>query len=153
MNKIIALHSLKEYRNQYSKYNIVAACGCFDIIHIGHIEYLEGAKGLGDILFVGINSDASVIRNKGKRPVFQLMDRLHTIAALSCVDYVFSFSHKTFSESLRLLKPDIFARGTDAEYKSFPEKQLTQALDIKVVKIGEIKRSSSSLLRKYFEGD
>ena len=134
-------------RSRHAAQRIVSACGCFDILHIGHLEYLEGAAKWGRVLFVGVNSDASIERNKGKPPYFSLQDRMRMIAALTCVDYVFPFSERTFSLSLFLLRPSVLARGVDAAVKVFPEKRAAASLGIEVKRIGREKRASSSKLR------
>ena len=96
-------------RKQHPSGRIVAACGCFDIFHIGHLEYLEAAARLGDALFVGVNTDSSVYRNKGRFPYFHLRDRLRLLAALECVDYVFPFFEKSFALALFQLRPSVLA--------------------------------------------
>ena len=108
---------------------------------------MEGAAKWGRVLFVGVNSDASIERNKGKPPYFSLQDRMRMIAALTCVDYVFPFSERTFSLSLFLLRPSVLARGVDAAVKGFPEKRAAASLGIEVKRIGREKRASSSKLR------
>lgn len=148
MDKRIAQHELSNYRRKYEDQILVAACGCFDIFHIGHLEYLSGAKALGDILLVGVNSDESIKQMKGSYPIFHIQDRVTMIAALSCVDFVFSFRNTTFDQCLWQLRPNIFARGADAEEKGFPEAHTTEKYKIQVIKVGEIKRASSSWLRK-----
>jgi rfaE bifunctional protein nucleotidyltransferase chain/domain/rfaE bifunctional protein kinase chain/domain len=93
---------------------IVFTNGCFDVLHRGHIAYLNQAKALGDVLVVALNSDASVSRLKGRdRPVNPATDRAAVLAALSCVDHVTVFDEDTPSQLLRLLRPDIYAKGGD----------------------------------------
>jgi len=93
---------------------IVFTNGCFDILHYGHVKYLEDAKRCGDILIVAVNSDASVRRIKGrKRPVVNEGDRLKTIAALESVDYTLAFGKDTPLETIQALKPDIIIKGAD----------------------------------------
>ena len=88
--------------------------GCFDLLHYGHVRYLEDAKKKGDILVVAINSDASVRRIKGgKRPITTQNDRLRIIAALEAVDYAIIFDEDTPLETIKLLKPDILVKGAD----------------------------------------
>ena len=94
--------------------SIVFTNGCFDILHSGHVEYLEAAKQLGDILIVGINDDDSVRRLKGiNRPVNKLQDRLIIISALQSVDYVMSFSEDTPDNLIHKIVPDILVKGGD----------------------------------------
>jgi D-beta-D-heptose 7-phosphate kinase/D-beta-D-heptose 1-phosphate adenosyltransferase len=93
---------------------IVFTNGCFDLIHAGHIAYLEKAKRFGDILFVGLNSDSSVRAIKGRsRPLSREGDRLRVIAALEAVDYVTVFSEKTPLRLIRELRPHVLVKGAD----------------------------------------
>ena len=93
---------------------IVWTNGCFDILHIGHVQYLESARNLGDLLIVGVNSDSSTRQLKGKnRPVIPQAERAAIIAALRCVDFVTIFDEISPSMLLKSLKPDIFVKGGD----------------------------------------
>lgn len=76
MGKRITQYELSHYRRKYEDQILVAACGCFDIFHIGHLEYLSGAKALGDLLLVGVNSDESIKQMKGTYPIFSIQDRM-----------------------------------------------------------------------------
>jgi len=109
-NELIALRgSLKEQRKR-----VVFTNGVFDIVHRGHVEYLQKAKALGDVLMVGMNTDASVkkIKDNG-RPIVTEQDRAHVLAALAVVDYVCLFPEETPYELLRALVPDILVKGAD----------------------------------------
>lgn len=93
---------------------VVFTNGCFDLLHYGHVQYLEEAKRKGDILVVALNSDASVRRIKGKkRPLVSQKDRLKVVAALESVDYVVVFEEDTPLKAIKLLKPDILIKGAD----------------------------------------
>lgn len=93
---------------------IVFTNGCFDILHIGHLRYLERARGLGDRLVIGVNSDASVRRLKGSdRPVTRERDRAALLAALECVDYTVLFSEDTPERLIRAIRPDFLVKGGD----------------------------------------
>ena len=94
---------------------IVFTNGCFDILHAGHVKYLQHAKALGDLLVVGINSDASVRRiGKGPgRPINPLKDRMWVLAALSCVDVVVPFSEETPEAMVGRIRPDVLVKGGD----------------------------------------
>jgi rfaE bifunctional protein nucleotidyltransferase chain/domain len=93
---------------------IVWTNGCFDILHRGHVSYLEQAAKFGDVLVVGLNSDSSVRSVKGPdRPVKCQDDRAQSLGALSCVDYVVIFDDPTTVRLLKLLKPDVYAKGGD----------------------------------------
>ena len=92
--------------------------GCFDVLHYGHVKYLEEAKKSGDILIVAVNDDNSVKRLKGrKRPLFALKDRMRVLASLSSVDYVTWFGEDTPLEIIKYLKPDILIKGADYKVK------------------------------------
>jgi len=93
---------------------IVFTNGCFDLLHYGHVKYLEDARKKGDILIVGINSDSSVKRIKGpKRPVVNETDRLRLVASLESVDYVVLFKEETPLKIINLIKPDVLVKGAD----------------------------------------
>jgi len=98
---------------------IVFTNGCFDILHLGHIKYLEASKNMGDVLIVGVNSDNSVKRLKGEdRPINTHLDRAYLLAALECVDYVVIFDEDTPYELIKIVKPDILVKGGDYRYKN-----------------------------------
>lgn len=96
------------------KGKVVFTNGCFDLLHKGHVSYLERARGLGDLLVVALNSDASVRKLKGSsRPINKLADRLEVMAALACVDYVTWFGEDTPLALIQLLKPKVLVKGGD----------------------------------------
>jgi D-beta-D-heptose 7-phosphate kinase/D-beta-D-heptose 1-phosphate adenosyltransferase len=108
---------------------IVFTNGCFDILHRGHVTYLDRAKGLGDVLIVAVNSDASVRRLKGEdRPINGLDDRLLVLEALSCVDNVVAFDTDTPEPLIEAVRPDVFAKGGDYSRESLPEAGLVERL-------------------------
>jgi rfaE bifunctional protein nucleotidyltransferase chain/domain len=92
---------------------IVFTNGCFDILHVGHIRYLREAKGLGNILVIGLNSDSSVKRLKPRRPIVTEIQRAEVLASLEVVDYVTIFAEDTPYELIKLLEPDILVKGGD----------------------------------------
>ncbi|MDP7503834.1 MAG: D-glycero-beta-D-manno-heptose 1-phosphate adenylyltransferase, partial [Nitrospinota bacterium] len=93
---------------------VVFTNGCFDLMHVGHIQYLQQAKELGDILVIGLNDDASVRRVKGEgRPLIEERQRAQLLAALGCVDYVVFFPEDTPEELIRAVRPDILVKGGD----------------------------------------
>lgn len=93
---------------------IVFTNGCFDVLHFGHVRYLLEARKLGDVLVVGLNSDASVRRLKGEsRPINGEKERAFVLAALSCVDYVVVFEEDTPKELVEFVKPDVLVKGGD----------------------------------------
>lgn len=114
--KILYIEELKEVLNSERSKNkkIVFTNGCFDIIHRGHVEYLQKAKELGDLLILGLNSDLSVKRLKGEnRPINKEKDRAIVLAALECIDYITIFEEDTPLELIKIVKPDILAKGGD----------------------------------------
>ena len=107
---------------------IVFTNGCFDILHRGHITYLSRAKALGDILVVGVNSDASVRRLKGSdRPINPLEDRVEVLGALSCVDRTVAFDDDTPIELVRAIRPDLYVKGGDYVREELPEADVVEA--------------------------
>ena len=95
---------------------VVTTNGCFDIVHVGHVRNLQAARKLGDLLMIGINSDASVRQNKGDlRPIVPARERAEVLAALACVDYVFIFSGKSPVSWIRKVRPSIHVKGRGSE--------------------------------------
>ena len=129
---------------------IVLANGCFDLFHVGHIRYLEGAKAAGDFLVVAVNSDEQVIKQKGEgRPFMPENERAEIVAALRCVDLVTIFPEPTVTEVIRAITPDFHAKGTDYTSDSVPEKDIVAEVGGKVIIVGDPKdHSSSDMLRK-----
>lgn len=108
---------------------IVFTNGCFDILHRGHITYLNQAKAYGDVLIVGLNSDSSIRRLKGPtRPINSLEDRAQVLAALSCVDHIVPFDGDTPHELIRVIQPNIFVKGGDYTRETLPEASLVEKL-------------------------
>lgn len=132
---------------------IVFTNGCFDIIHYGHVKYLEEAKGNGDVLIVAINSDSSIKRIKGpNRPIIQERDRLRTIAALACVDYVVKFSTDTPLALIKALKPDILIKGADWNKKNIVGADFMKGYGAKVMTLKLMQgRSTSRIIEKIIE--
>ena len=103
-------------------HRVVLANGCFDILHVGHVRYLEGAAQLGDTLVVAVNSDRSVPQLKGKgRPILNEDDRVSLVSALQCVDYVVVFDAPDVSGVIEVLQPSVHAKGTDYTETTVPE--------------------------------
>ncbi|GIX06849.1 MAG: glycerol-3-phosphate cytidylyltransferase [Candidatus Poribacteria bacterium] len=128
---------------------VVTTNGCFDILHVGHLRYLEEAKKLGDLLIVGVNSDASVRRLKGPtRPVIPDVERAELIAALKCVDYVTIFDEDTPCELLEVLKPDVHVKGGDYTLEQVIEREVVERHGGRVVVgIKVPARSTTEILR------
>lgn len=107
---------LKDILNKYKENNkkIVFTNGCFDILHRGHVEYLQKARELGDLLVLGLNSDDSVKRLKGNdRPINNEIDRAIVLSALECIDYISIFDEDTPLELIKIVEPDILVKGGD----------------------------------------
>ena len=101
---------------------IVATNGCFDILHVGHVRYLKKSKEFGDVLIVGLNSDASVRSIKGpNRPINNEFDRAEVLCALNSVDYVVLFDEDSPRDLLELIKPNVYTKGADYTLKTLPE--------------------------------
>ena len=123
---------------------IVFANGCFDLIHVGHIRYLQKARELGDVLIVGINGDSCVTMLKGEgRPLQPEAERAEIIASMDCVDYVLLFDAPTVDGILKELRPDVHAKGTDYTEESVPEKETVRAYGGRVAIAGDPKDHST----------
>jgi D-glycero-beta-D-manno-heptose 1-phosphate adenylyltransferase len=134
---------------------VVLANGCFDLLHVGHVRYLAGARALGDVLFVGINSDAAVARLKGPgRPLMPAVERAELLAGLRAVDHVVVFDDDTADRLVARLRPHVHAKGTDYTAQSVPERATAQAVGAEVAIAGDAKRHSTrdliSLIRERF---
>jgi rfaE bifunctional protein nucleotidyltransferase chain/domain len=129
---------------------IVLTNGCFDILHAGHVRYLEGARSLGDVLVVGINSDVQVASLKGEgRPIIPERERAELVASLQAVDLVTIFDEPTVTELLLAIKPDVHAKGTDYTEETVPERDVVRSYGGRVAIVGDPKdHSTSEMLRK-----
>lgn len=129
---------------------IVFANGCFDVLHVGHTRYLAGARELGDLLIVGVNSDDQVRIQKGAgRPILSEIERAELVAALESVDYVTVFEEPTVEQLLLTLKPDVHAKGTDYTAETVPERDVVRSYGGRVAIVGDPKdHSTSSLLAR-----
>jgi len=131
--------------NPAAREGLVLANGLFDVLHVGHVRYLEGARAAGRSLVVAVNSDASARRLKGPgRPVIPLEERLELVAAFGSVDWVTWFEDDTVEPLLRLLRPAVHAKGTDYTEDSVPERAVARELRIRTVIVGDPKRHASS---------
>ena len=124
---------------------IVLANGCFDLVHVGHIRYLAGAKALGDILVVGINSDRQARTLKGaRRPYMPENERAEIVSSLRSVDVVTIFDEPTVEELIRAIRPDFHAKGTDYTVDSVPERKIILEVGGQVAIVGDPKDHSST---------
>lgn len=137
------LHAiLEEHRRAGRK--IVFANGVFDLLHVGHVRYLQAARAEGDLLVVGINSDASTRKLKGDgRPILNERARATLVAALRAVDYVVVFDELDVNSLLRELQPEVHAKGTDYTADTVPERELAAMLGIRVAIVGDPKQHST----------
>ena len=120
------------------------ANGCFDILHVGHVRYLQGARREGDRLLVAINDDGSVRQLKGEgRPILPAPARAEIVAALSGVDYVVIFSELTVERLLRLLRPDVHCKGTDYTTETVPERDVVREYGGRIAIVGDPKDHST----------
>ena len=129
---------------------IVFTNGCFDLIHVGHVKYLQAARKLGDLLVLGLNSDASVRRLKGdKRPLIDQFERAHIMSALNCVDYVVVFDEDTPLELIDVLRPDILVKGGDYDLDGVVGRELVESYGGRVELIQFVNgRSTSNIINK-----
>lgn len=123
---------------------LILANGCFDLLHVGHVRYLAAARALGDLLIVGLNSDTSVRRLKGRgRPLMPAAERAELLAALADVDHVVVFDDDTADNLVRLLRPVIHAKGTDYTRETVPERATVRDAGGEVAIAGDPKRHST----------
>lgn len=124
---------------------LVLANGCFDLFHVGHLRYLEGAADLGDVLVVGVNSDAQALKLKGEgRPHTPQAERAEIVAGIRCVDFVTIFDEPTVEELLLAIKPDFHAKGTDYTTETVPERDIVRSYGGAVAIVGDPKDHSST---------
>src|SRR5277367_3725432 len=133
---------LDEHRRAGRK--IVFANGVFDLLHVGHVRYLEAARNEGDVLVVGINSDSSSRKLKGPgRPILTERARATLVAALRAANYVVIFDELDVNSLLKELQPDVHAKGTDYTADTVPERELAALLGIRVAIVGDPKQHST----------
>lgn len=133
---------------------VVFTNGCFDILHAGHVRYLEQAKSYGDILVLGLNTDASVRENKGpRRPINSERDRAEVVGALRAVDYVVLFGEKTAERIIEKVRPDVYVKGADYEGKPLPEADVVKRWGGRVAFVPMVAgRSTTHVIEKIQEG-
>ena len=137
------IERVREARDR--RLTVVLANGCFDVLHAGHVRYLEAAKAIGDMLVVGVNSDEQVGKLKGLgRPLLTETDRAELVAALAAVDLVTIFNEPTVEELLLAIKPDIHAKGTDYTEDTVPERDVVRSFGGRVAIVGDPKDHSTS---------
>ena len=145
-SKIVTLEEAKEIRKKLNAENkrVIFANGIFDILHGGHVSYLADAKALGDVLFLGVNSDESERRLKGEgRPICKEAERLEILNAIRFVDWIVLFNELTCENLLRNLVPDVHVKGTDYTVATIPEREVAHSLGIEVAVCGPPKENAS----------
>ena len=126
---------------------VVFTNGCFDILHAGHVRYLTAARALGDILILGLNSDASVRRLKGEtRPVNSEADRAEVVGALASVDYVVIFGEDTAEELIAKVQPAVYAKGGDYTLETLPEARIVEGYGGEVAFIPLVEGKSTTVM-------
>jgi rfaE bifunctional protein nucleotidyltransferase chain/domain len=155
MSKVQALDQIGTLvsEHQAAGKTVVFANGCFDLLHVGHIRYLEAARALGDFLVLGLNGDKSVRQLKGPgRPLMNQEERAEILAALECVDYLLVFDEPTAEKVLETLKPNIHAKGTDYTRESVPERETVLSYGGSIAIVGDPKNhSTKDFLRQIAE--
>jgi len=145
VGRAAARERVEEHRARHE--TIVLANGCFDVLHAGHVRYLKAAREQGDVLIVGVNSDASAAKLKGPgRPILRDLDRAELVAALDVVDYVVIFDEPDVRALLEELRPDVHAKGTDYTVETVPEREESARLGIRVAIVGDPKGHSTRVL-------
>ena len=151
MNKLVSRPKLARIITRLKKQGkkVVFANGCFDLLHVGHIRFLRGAKARGDILVLGLNSDASVRKLKGwGRPLVNQRERAEILSEFECIDYIVIFNELTVDKTLQTLLPDYHAKGTDYTRNTVPERDMAKELGIKIAIVGDKKSHSTRDLIK-----
>jgi D-beta-D-heptose 7-phosphate kinase/D-beta-D-heptose 1-phosphate adenosyltransferase len=128
---------------------IVFGNGCFDLLHVGHVRYLDAAKALGDVLVIAVNTEASIRTNPNREPPINPCEkRMEVIAALDAVDYVVPLEAKEPSPLIELFRPHIQAKGTDYTIEQMPERVAVEACGGRIEFVGDEKTHSSTALRE-----
>lgn len=152
LEKVLETEALVEaiQTHQRQGQRVVTTNGCFDVLHVGHLRYLQAAKQLGDILVVLVNSDASVQALKGpNRPILPQEERAEILAGLDCVDYVGIFHQDTPIDVLERLRPHIHVKGGDYDVKNLPEAPVLEGMGTELVFIPTIEgRSTTNIIQR-----
>ena len=146
MARIVTREELRELveADRAAGRTLALANGCFDLLHVGHVRYLEGAAAEADRLIVAVNDDESVRSLKGSgRPILPASDRAELVAGLRAVDYVVVFSELTVAELLREMRPDVHCKGTDYTADTVPEREVVEAYGGRVAIVGDPKDHST----------
>ncbi len=137
--------SLAWLRRRRPRQRVVLANGLFDLLHVGHVRYLRGARRLGDVLIVAVNDDHSARTQRGPgRPIVGAGDRARIVASVEGVDYVVLFGGRTVAGVIRALRPDVQCKGTDYTPESVPERDIVRSYGGRVAIAGDPKRHATS---------
>lgn len=139
MNKLQTLARLQKILREERKNGrkVVLANGCFDLVHVGHVRYLQGAKEQGDILVLALNSDQSIRKLKGPgRPILSQEERVEVLASFACVDYIILFDETNVEKLLEALRPDVHVKGSDYSRETVPEKETARRVGAEVAIAG-----------------
>jgi len=152
VGQVVKINELLDIIKELKSENkvVVTTNGCFDILHVGHVRYLNQAKALGDILVVCLNTDKSVKKLKGdSRPINSENDRAEVLAGLSSVDYVILFDEETPSDLLGKIKPDIHVKGGDYNVDTLPESKVIQQAGGKIIFLPFVEgKSTTGIINK-----
>lgn len=152
MGKLVSQDEILKIVSEGQKHGktFVATNGCFDILHVGHVRYLQKTKSLADYSIVMLNSDKSVKMIKGEdRPINSEQDRAEILNALSCVDYVVLFEERSPANLLEAIKPDIYTKGADYTLETLPEREIVIRNNIKVEFIDFVAgKSTTNVIKK-----
>ena len=146
MGRVVSVEQLTTEigRERAAGRTVALANGCFDVLHVGHVRYLQGAAAEADRLIVAINDDESVAELKGPgRPILPAADRAELVAALRGVDYVVTFREQTVERLLRLIKPDVHCKGTDYTVDSVPERSVVLEYGGRTAIVGDPKQHAT----------
>lgn len=142
-------HKIDFLRSKDKNLIVVTTNGCFDILHIGHVRSLQKAKKLGNFLVVGINSDSSIKKIKGKnRPINSEKERAEVIASLECVNLVSIFNEETAENFLEMVKPNIYVKGNEYDLDNLPEVKVVKKYGGKSIKLPMVPGFSTTELVK-----
>lgn len=140
---------LEELRRSRPGLRVVLANGCFEMLHVGHLRYLEDARRRGDVLVVALNEDDGVRELKGEgRPLVGFEERAELLLGLRCVDWVVGFPERTVEATLRVLRPQVHAKGSDYTPETIPERAVDDELGIEIAICGDPKEHSTTSLAR-----
>ena len=148
--KVLHPEEIQSFQEEHSNQKIVFTNGCFDILHVGHVDYLRKAADLGDILVVGLNSDESVHKLKGaSRPINNQDDRAEVLSALSFVDYIAIFNEDTPLDLIKAIQPDVLVKGADYQPEEIAGRKEVEGRGGKLVLIPFVEgKSTTNIIKK-----